>query len=77
MSNIETIELDEATVQTLRNLSAMKQQHITELEHIDDVAQAVIKTVMNVKGLTGDWALTSSMKLAKTPDLTLVVSDAE
>jgi hypothetical protein len=65
--NIETIELDEATIGSLKNLTVLKQQHVDAIEHIDDVAQAVIRTVINVKGLAGDWSLTADMKLVKAP----------
>ena len=63
--DIETIELDEATIGSLKNLSALKQSYLDEIRHVDEVAQAVIRTVMNVKGLSGNWVLTADMKLVK------------
>jgi len=66
--NIETIELDANTKEALQEISARKQEFVKEIGRLDEIAQIILKTVINVKGLEGDWTLGANMKLMKAPE---------
>jgi predicted RNA-binding protein with RPS1 domain len=67
---METVELDESTKQNLLNLKATKQKYIDAITHVDEVGQAILTTVINVKGLEGQWVLGADFKLIKEVEST-------
>jgi len=68
--NIETIELDANTKQTLEDLGKAKAELVEKIGRLDEIAQIILQTVMNVKELKGEWSLGANMKLIKAPEFT-------
>jgi hypothetical protein len=68
--NIETIELDANTKQALEDLNARKQELLKSIAQLDEIAQIILTTVINVKELKGEWSLGANMKLIKAPEFT-------
>ncbi len=68
--NIETIELDANTKQALEDLNAKKQELLKGIAQLDEIAQIILTTVINVKELKGEWSLGANMKLIKAPEFT-------
>lgn len=66
---MEVVELDESTKENLSILNTEKQALIDRIAHVDNIAQAIIKTVINVKGLDGKWVLNSDFKLVKEVEI--------
>lgn len=68
--NIETIELDASTKQTLEDLNKAKQELVDKIARLDEIAQVILQTVINVKELKGQWSLGANMKLISVPEIT-------
>lgn len=75
--NIETLELDANTKEALEDIKARKEELLKEVGRFDEIAQIILKTVMNVKGLTGEWTLGANMKLMKAPEFPPKKGDKE
>jgi hypothetical protein len=75
MTTIETIELDKNTRESLEGLNEKKQELLKEIARLDEIAQIILGTVINVKELTGEWTLGANMKLIKAPEFTSVKGD--
>lgn len=61
------IELDESTVKNIKALIEKKEGLEKMIEAADHMIQAILSTVINVKGLTGQWQLDDDFNLVQ-PD---------
>lgn len=67
---METVELDDNTIKNIKAVRAKIEELTKAISAGNEMINAILTTVINVKGLEGNWVLSADFKLIKEVEST-------